>query len=1297
MSVLPTAVCTIESLEAEFEKLGLGSRPDEQREWASEFLKQSLRRGVVLVDDSEESNRGSDFLLVDPLRVGEEIKKFYEETQRGFKHDRRWSDGGEASSLRDRGVTTRRQCAALGYSLKDDRQAGRVRAVKTRAISEMPADDGFMAHPSQESDNVRERSCLSESATTDKSRAFPPVFPEPSDAHLDKLLADAKKRRLSRERSEAKTSPSTPGKVAPREPSEEVKEHELPEKLPNGHIADSRTSPSDEVVHAALPDTMVPVSPLQATGDAGPGGLQPSGRTTDGVLPTDPRRESGGRRPSMLSVLCDRFGASQTALGRGNGPGPPLHSSLRSKAALSDAKLQRRATRDLVEIFMGIDPGSEDLECQKTMAVYHRYTSGGRVTVEQEEWAARCWPQWLYEAKVIAVERLKSDSKALRRSKENGVSAGEEPAATTRHQPGHTPAKVSGKPLVNSEGGSNRPPLDQNGGGSSSRRTPDNSHGGPARGGSVTHISPYNVADSPHASGKNANEGIDNKEASSDGRPEQEVGNDSEQTIPKQLADSSRHETTDYGETLANSGGAGLYWNRLAEDFRSKWLAGKVDIADLMTERDHLRSEIHALNDRVSEQRHRMQEDFVRYQRDLDRKQEHFERDFDRQLALGIDRAEELRVLRQQEEDRELEERAREELRLASDQRTPNKNGVDGDSLPARGRAQANASGFTSPSPSKSSPLVIGELRVNTPEWKEQEKQRELLLKQQTGAPVKTQHQPSAGVQQSTMIAYEPHTRQHDHRHHSSHHSGKTTSVKQKATGERKQTGAPSEPDPPDQGSGGTGRDGDSGRKGAGKRGGDGDRDKSHDRSHHRGNGKPPPKKDDSDSSLPSDRGGGGDGGSSPSSDAGASSSETSDSENKGSRKEAKRRLKKRADIKLKLSYADVCKAVPVFKAPSIFRTWDQYLTKFLKLVRDNEIAECNWANIIFQKLEGDAEQTVAALEPEEQNDFQKIVNCLTKKYVKHQDREDASVLLEMRVQKKDETVEQYGNALSELARKAYPTDKVECKKVIKRRLKHGMAHFSLRSRVIDFVNKKPDCTVEDLLDDLKEHDPMRIPGGAARTEAAMQVQGTIDTPVSDNLGSAGISGSMTPASINTVGAPGQYARGGRGGNWRWRGRGRKNRGRGRGEYGGPGTPGDGQQYSAGRDTVNYGEFRPVPGSREEWESRANEWKKKYEEATRPGRGQTRPSGNFPSRPPRGRGQFERPPFRGRGGYQPRDMSKEICHKCGRQGHWARSCRDGTLMVVFTCPCVPDRTVSYEDEYYVDDYDQYDPGEETGN
>ena len=55
-----------------------------------------------------------------------------------------------------------------------------------------------------------------------------------------------------------------------------------------------------------------------------------------------------------------------------------------------DAKLQCRAMRDLVEIFMGTDPVSEDLEHQKTMAIFHSYMSGGRVTVEQEAWAARC-------------------------------------------------------------------------------------------------------------------------------------------------------------------------------------------------------------------------------------------------------------------------------------------------------------------------------------------------------------------------------------------------------------------------------------------------------------------------------------------------------------------------------------------------------------------------------------------------------------------------------------------------------------------------------------------------------------------------------------------------------------------------------------------------------------------------------------------------------------------------------------------------------------------------------------------
>ena len=141
-AVLPTAMCTIESLEAEFEKLGLGCHPDDQREWALEFLRHSLQEGVVFVEGSEDKSRGSDFFIVDSYRVGEEIKKFYEQTQWGLEDDCRHSDGGDASGLLGRGVTTRGQYAALGFSLKDDRQVRRVRVMKTRAISNIPAEDG---------------------------------------------------------------------------------------------------------------------------------------------------------------------------------------------------------------------------------------------------------------------------------------------------------------------------------------------------------------------------------------------------------------------------------------------------------------------------------------------------------------------------------------------------------------------------------------------------------------------------------------------------------------------------------------------------------------------------------------------------------------------------------------------------------------------------------------------------------------------------------------------------------------------------------------------------------------------------------------------------------------------------------------------------------------------------------------------------------------------------------------------------------------------------------------------------
>ena len=53
----------------------------------------------VLVEDSEDKSRGSDFFCVDPSRVGEEISEFYEQTRWGLDDDPRRSEGGNASGL----------------------------------------------------------------------------------------------------------------------------------------------------------------------------------------------------------------------------------------------------------------------------------------------------------------------------------------------------------------------------------------------------------------------------------------------------------------------------------------------------------------------------------------------------------------------------------------------------------------------------------------------------------------------------------------------------------------------------------------------------------------------------------------------------------------------------------------------------------------------------------------------------------------------------------------------------------------------------------------------------------------------------------------------------------------------------------------------------------------------------------------------------------------------------------------------------------------------------------------------
>ena len=94
------------------------------------------------------------------------------------------------------------------------------------------------------------------------------------------------------------------------------------------------------------------------------------------------------------------------------------------------------------------------------------------------------------------------------------------------------------------------------------------------------------------------------------------------------------------------------------------------------------------------------------------------------------------------------------------------------------------------------------------------------------------------------------------------------------------------------------------------------------------------------------------------------------------------------------LSYADVQKQLPKFSAPTVARTWEHYIRRVMKAIRDNKIADHRRASLLYSKIEGDAEKIANALSQNNLDDFDALVAALTKKFVKIRDREKAKLVL---------------------------------------------------------------------------------------------------------------------------------------------------------------------------------------------------------------------------------------------------------------------------------------------------------------
>jgi hypothetical protein len=384
-------------------------------------------------------------------------------------------------------------------------------------------------------------------------------------------------------------------------------------------------------------------------------------------------------------------------------------------------------------------------------------------------------------------------------------------------------------------------------------------------------------------------------------------------------------------------------------------------------------------------------------------------------------------------------------------------------------------------------------------------------------------------------------------------------------------------------------------------------------------------------------------------------------------------------DVGSQMTYTNVLKLLSTFSGPTSSQTWEEFHTRFERLLEDHGIDRSQWAKLLFAKLVGNAGRVVMQLPVDESRDYVTLVGALDREYTKERTREAAEEQLELRVQKEGETVEEFGKALQELARTAYPDNATMRASVIMKRLSRGLWDDVMISRFKDFRRTTTKCSLGQMLDHLIEHDPLErvkanpdgraLPIRANRTDfRAGIVQAMADYLQSQD----GSKPSETPSAGAPVLAitPSQ-AGSGRGG------RNERRRGRGAANAAGTGPP---VQCSDKSAAIGDGaEKRIMDAMSSKWAELSQSLDLKMEnwlKNIRANEGASSTSGRGAFGSYRGRGwggqrggRGGNQNARGRGGgsgggRQP--GAEDVCHSCGRKGHWAREC-NRNLLACETC------------------------------
>ena len=167
----------------------------------------------------------------------------------------------------------------------------------------------------------------------------------------------------------------------------------------------------------------------------------------------------------------------------------------------------------------------------------------------------------------------------------------------------------------------------------------------------------------------------------------------------------------------------------------------------------------------------------------------------------------------------------------------------------------------------------------------------------------------------------------------------------------------------------------------------------------------------------------------------------------------------------------DIMKNIQPFSDNKGKLRWTDWLVSFQQTMEDNDVEKPLWGKLLAQKLDGRAKREQSGMDPSTRLNYDLVTAKLDRVFNSEADRHVALHSMKARKQLPSETARDFANALSDLARKAFPRDLDEREKRIKEQFRDGLGDVPLYSRMVDYEDKHPEYLFQDLVDHLSRHD----------------------------------------------------------------------------------------------------------------------------------------------------------------------------------------------------------------------------------